>query len=76
MKATYQTDPSVWNDPDFLFDIASGRFGCVNLESVAEPSHVLEKIFRKLSIWKLDAHVLRDLDRNGGKACSLDLHAS
>ena len=73
MKATYQADPSVWNDPDLIFDIASGRFGCVNLESVAEPSHVLEKIPRNESIPNLDAHLLRDLDRNGGKAYSAHL---
>ena len=76
MSATYQADPSVWNDPDFIDDVTSGRFECVNLESGAEPSRVLEKILRKLSIRNLLAHLRPDLERHGGRAWSAHLHAS
>ena len=70
MNATYQAGPSVWSDPDFVRDVASGRFECVNLELRAEPSHVLGKIFRKLSIRNLLRHLRPD---HCGKACSAHL---
>ena len=75
MNDTYEADSFVWNDPDFIRDVASGRFECVDLESKIEPSHILEKIFRKLSIRNLHAHLQLGLERHGGKACSAHLHA-
>ena len=76
MNATYQTDPSVWNDPDFIYDVTSGRFERVNLESGAEPFPVLEKILRKISIRNLLAHFQPDLERHSGRTCGAHLHAS
>ena len=73
MNATSQADSFVWNDHDFVRDLASGRFECVNLEFRAEPSRVLEKILRKLSLRNLLAHLRPDLERHGGKACRAHL---
>jgi hypothetical protein len=64
MNATYE--PSVWNDPDFIRDVASGRFECVNLEFRAEPSRVVEKILRKLLIRNLLVHLRPNLEGHGG----------
>jgi len=76
MNATYQADSSVWNDPDFIYDVTSGRFECANLESGAEPSRFMEKIRRKLSIRNLLAHLRPDLEIRGAKTCSAHLHTS